>query len=138
MSLDTIHLAQLDERDRQILRQGPDVLVVISQMGTAMVYFATEQGDAVLSGIAGVALHQWHAAAIEAGVVVVDARPCDPDAYLDRMVHGPMVAVGPGKARLIDGTRGALSYLDPQDYARGFAAIGAIVHNVAPARRAAA
>ena len=104
MTLDICRFPQLTASDREILGHGEEVLVVITQMNTAIVYFPVADSDATLTGIAGPALQQWRDAAVEAGAIVVDARPCDPDKYLSLVVRGPMVAVGASRARLIDGT----------------------------------
>lgn len=132
MILDRSRFPQLSASDREILERGENVLVLLTQMNTAVAHFAVGEDDTSLTGIAGPALDEWREAGTEAGAIVVDARPCDPEAYLGLVIRGPMVAMGASRARLIDGTRGPLSYIAPDDYARSFAAIGAIVFNTAP------
>lgn len=137
MATDPIRFPLLTVHDLKILSRGPEVLLSISQIGSGTVYFPTELGDATLSGITSEALDQWRQAAIECGAIVVDGRSCDCDTYIDLIISGPMPAVGPGKSRLIDGTRNALSYVAAEDYACSLEAIGAVVHNLPPIRKAA-
>lgn len=110
--------------------QQPDVLLEVSVRETAVLHVPTETAHSSTSGFCGAELEQLIEAATGAGAVVIDARPCDIDAFVSLVITGPMPAVGPMKRWRIDGSRHALSSLAIEDYAPLYAAIGAVVHNL--------
>lgn len=129
MALDPTRFPLLCAELLKIIQQ-PDVLLQISFRGSGSLEYPTKTASASWGTFFDAKLDQLIEASIEAGVTVIDGRPCDVDAYVSLVIGGPMVAVGPSRRWRIDGTDDALSSLAIADYAPLYAAIGAIVHNL--------
>ena len=119
----------LTAEDQTQLAYGDDALIVVSPGNSVTIYHPMAADHIVVTQSKENRLGQFIAAAEEAGVVLVDARKGDLDAFVDHLIDAPLPALGRFADQKIAFNAEGPGWISATAYARSFAVLGARVIN---------
>ena len=124
----------LTDDDHDQLAYGEAALVVVGPTGSVTVYHPQAAGDTMIVDPKLGRLDDFIAVAETVGVVIIDARLCNFDAFVAHTIAAPLPAIGRFAQRKISFEADGLGWISAADYARSFAAVGARIVNANEAR----
>ena len=132
--MDHSRYSLLTEADRDQLAYGADALVVVGPTGSVTIYHPQAAGDTMIVDRKLGRLDDFIAVAETVGVVIIDARSSDFDAFVAHTIAAPLPAIGRFAHQKISFDADGLGWICAADYARSFAVVGARIVNAGEAR----